>query len=59
VDDLKNKLIAVVVVILVVLFLEYVVSSDSGQNLLFLGTAIAAVIASITFFLGWSGKRVK
>ena len=58
-DDLKNKLIAVVVVIMVVMFLENVVTWDSGQNLLYLGIAIAVVIASITFFLGWSGKRVK
>lgn len=58
-DDLKNKLIAVVVVILVVVFLESVVSSEIGQNLLYLGIAIAAVIASITFFLAWSSKRGK
>jgi uncharacterized membrane protein YqhA len=56
-DDLKSKLIGVVVVILAVIFLGQVVNWDGGRDILFLGAAIALVIAAITFFLGWRGKR--
>ncbi len=56
-DDLKSKLIGVVVVILVVTFLGQVVNWDGQRNLLFLGAAIALVIISITFFLGWRRKK--
>lgn len=56
IDDLKAKLIGVVVVILVVVFLGQVVNWDGQQNLLFLGGAIAMVIAAATFFLNWNGK---
>jgi len=56
-DDLKTKLIGVVVVILAVAFLGQVVSWDGQRNLLFLGAAIALVIGAITFFLGWQGKK--
>jgi uncharacterized membrane protein YqhA len=56
-DDLKSKLIGVVVVILAVIFLGQVVNWDGGREILFLGAAIALVIAAITFFLGWFGKH--
>jgi uncharacterized membrane protein YqhA len=57
IDDLKAKLVGVVVVILVVVFLGQVVNWDGERNLLFLGTAVALVIVAITFFLGWKGKN--
>jgi len=56
-DDLKSKLIGVVVVILVVGFLGQVVNWAGGDDIFFLGAAIALVIVAITFFLGWRGKH--
>lgn len=56
IDDLKSKLVGVVVVILVVVFLGNVVNWDGQRNLLYLGSAIALVIVAATFFLGWKGK---
>lgn len=56
-DDLKSKLISVVVVILAVVFLGQVVNWDGQRNLLSLGAAIALIIIAITFFLGWRGKN--
>jgi uncharacterized membrane protein YqhA len=56
IDDLKAKLIEVVVVILVVVFLGQVVNWDGQRNLLFLGAAIALVIGAATLFINWKGK---
>ena len=50
-DDLKNKLVAVVIVVLGVLFLGQVVSWDGERDLLGLGVSIALVIAALTWFL--------
>ena len=50
-DDLKNKLIAVVVVVLGVLFLGQVVAWDGETDLLGYGVAVALVIAALTYFL--------
>jgi len=50
-DDLKNKLIAVVIVVLGVLFLGQIVSWDGERDLLGYGAAIALVIAALTYFL--------
>lgn len=50
-DDLKNKLIAVVIVVLGVLFLGQVVSWDGERDLLGYGVAIALVIGALTYFL--------
>jgi uncharacterized membrane protein YqhA len=50
-DDLKDKLIKVVIVVLGVLFLGQVVSWDGQRDLLGYGVAIALVIAALTFFL--------
>ena len=57
-DDLKNKLIAVVIVVLGVLFLGQVVSWDGQRDLLGYGIAIAAVIVTLSYFLSQttSGK---
>lgn len=51
-DDLKNKLIGVVVVVLAVLFLGQVVVWDGTRDLFGYGVAIALVIAALTYFLG-------
>ena len=57
IDDLKAKLIGVVMVILMVIFLGQVVNWDGQRDVLYLGVAIALVIAAGTFFLGWRGKK--
>ncbi len=49
-DDLKSKLLGVVVTVLGVLFLGQVVSWNGQTNLQPYGFAIAAVIAAITFY---------
>ena len=50
-DDLKAKLISVVVAVLGVLFLGEVVKWDGQRELLGIGAGIALVIAALTFFL--------
>ena len=50
-DDLKYKLVGVVIVVLAVLFLGFVVSWDGQRDLLGIGAAIALVIAALTYFL--------
>jgi uncharacterized membrane protein YqhA len=53
-DDLKLKLVGVVIVVLAVLFLGHVVAWNGERDLLRLGAAIAAVIAALTYFLSTS-----
>ena len=55
-DDLKRRLIGVVVVILGVVFLAEVVDWDGEKDLSRLGVAIALVIAALTLFLRAGGK---
>lgn len=50
-DDLKNKLLGVVIVILSILFLEQIVAWDGQTELLSFGAAIALVIAALAYFL--------
>jgi len=56
-DDLKSKLIGVIVVILAVIFLGQVVDWKEGNDIFFLGAAITMVIVAITFFLKWRTKN--
>ncbi len=56
-DDLKNKLVGVVVVVLAVLYLGQVVTWDGERDLLGLGGGIAMMIAALTWFLGNKGKK--
>jgi uncharacterized membrane protein YqhA len=51
-DDLKAKVLAVVIVVLGVLFLGQVIAWDGQRDLLRLGGGIALVIAALTYFLG-------
>ena len=53
-DDLKHKLVGVVIVVLGVLFLGHVVGWNGERDLLRLGAAIALVIAALTYFLSTS-----
>ena len=50
-DDLKHKLVGVVIVVLSVLFLGAVVGWDGSRDLLGFGTGVALVIAALTYFL--------
>jgi uncharacterized membrane protein YqhA len=57
-DDLKSKLISVVIVVMGVLFLKQVVSWDGERNLLTFGGGIALVIAALTYFISYkSGSK--
>ena len=51
-DDLKDKLIGVVVVVMAVLFLGQLISWDGQRELLGYGAAVALVIAALTYFTG-------
>lgn len=51
-DDLKNKLIGVIVVVLAVVFLGNVVAWHGEEGILYLGIGIGAVVASLTLFAG-------
>jgi uncharacterized membrane protein YqhA len=50
-DDLKEKLIGVVIIVMGVFFLEKVVTWKGELDLLQLGVSIAVVIAALTYFL--------
>ena len=58
-DDLKNKLTGVVIVVMGVLFLGQVVTWDGERNLLPFGGAVALVIAALTYFLSQRSKKGK
>jgi uncharacterized membrane protein YqhA len=49
-DDLKNKLVRVIVLVLAVSFLTEVIEGEPGQEVAFLGVGVASVIASLTYF---------
>lgn len=49
-DDLKEKLIGVVVVVLAIFFLGRVIESETPIGVLYLGGGIAAVIAALAYF---------
>jgi uncharacterized membrane protein YqhA len=56
-DDLKNKLTGVVILVMGVLFLGQVVTWDGHRDLLHYGAAIALVIAALTYFLSQQAKK--
>jgi uncharacterized membrane protein YqhA len=58
-DDLKSKLIGVVVVVLGVLFLGQVIAWDGQRDLLGYGAAIALIVAALTYFLSQQPKKAK
>ena len=58
-DDLKDKLIKVVIVVLGVLFLGQVISWDGTRDLLGFGAAVALVIAALTYFLSQNVRKEK
>ena len=58
-DDLKGKLISVLVVVLGVLFLGQAANSKGDANLLAYGVAIALVIAALSYFLSQKTKKAR
>lgn len=56
-DDLKNKLLKVLVVVLVVQFLAKVLAWKSGADILYLGSAVALVVLAVAFFIGQGAKE--
>ncbi len=50
-DDLKAKLIGVVIIVLAVIFLGNTARWTGGTEILYLGGGIASVIAALTYFL--------
>jgi uncharacterized membrane protein YqhA len=56
-NDLKARVIAMVVLVLGVSFVEVVVDGPSGRHALDLGTGIAVVIIALTIFLRLGGHR--
>lgn len=56
-DDLKDKLIGVVVLLMAVLFLGQLIGWDGQRDLLGFGAATALVIAALTYFA--SQKKAK
>lgn len=58
-DDLKDKLTGVIILVMAVLFLGQVVTWDGQRDLLPYGAAIALMIASLTYFLSQRSKKTK
>ena len=58
-DDLKNKLINIIVVVLGVQFLAQVLNGKADSNLLPYGAAIGVVILALGFFIGQKSKKNK
>jgi uncharacterized membrane protein YqhA len=56
-NDLKEKLIGVLIVVMAVPFLGQVVIWDGERNLQGYGVAIALVIAALTWFVGQKSKK--
>lgn len=56
-DDLKEKLVGVVVVVLAVSFLGKVIEAESARALMELGIGVAAVIGALSYFLGRIAKK--
>lgn len=56
-DDLKEKLVGVIIIVMGVLFLGKLVGWDGKSDLLNPGTAIALMIAALTYFLSQNKKH--
>ena len=56
-EDLKNHLVSVIIVVLAVLFLREAVERAAELDLLMLGIALSIVMAALTFFLTMGRKR--
>jgi uncharacterized membrane protein YqhA len=50
-DDLKNRLVAVIIVVLAVLFLSWAIDIRDGQELFWFGAGTAVVIGTLAYYL--------
>lgn len=50
-DDLKSKMLGVIVLILMVVFLGPVINWDTGWDILLLGASIGFVVVAVTYYL--------
>jgi uncharacterized membrane protein YqhA len=58
-DDLKSKLLSVIIVVLAVQFLAQVLGWTGGWEILGFGTAIALVTLALAFFIAQKSKKSK
>ncbi len=56
-DDLKYKLVGVIVVVMGVVFLGHVIKWHGEQEIIYYGAAIAFVVAALTYFTGQKRKK--
>ena len=56
-DDLKDKLIGVVIVVLGVVFLGQVITWDGQRDLLAFGAAVALVIGALAYFVSQKASK--
>lgn len=56
-DDLKERMIGVIIVMLAVTFAGYIVEWDGDTNILYLGAAVALVIAALGFVLAFAMRH--
>lgn len=56
-NDLKARVISMVILVVAVTFADVAVESDGGLNTLYLGGAVALVIAALTAFLRFGADR--
>jgi uncharacterized membrane protein YqhA len=56
-DDLKNKLVSILIVVLGVTFLSQALRWEGDQDLLGYGIAIGLVIAALAYFIGVKSKK--
>jgi uncharacterized membrane protein YqhA len=56
-DDLKDRLLGVVVVVLAVSFLGEAISWDGSRRILEFGVGVGVVVAAVAFFLSQHARR--
>ncbi len=56
-DDLKAKLVGVIILVLAVIFLGQAINWDGKQDLLGFGAAIALVIGALSYYLSQKSKK--
>ncbi|TCD48675.1 YqhA family protein [Chlorobium sp. N1] len=56
-DDLKEKLVGVIVVVMAVVFLGHAITWHGESSILYFGGAVAAVTASLALFNGQKKKK--
>jgi len=55
-DDLKNKLVRVIVLVLAVSFLSEVIEGEPSEEIAYLGLGVGGVIVALTYFSAQNSK---